>query len=348
MKKGTSILIKTKGLILTPLRVCMGWLIFSACWRRVVLKPEALNVLSPEYEGLKFNHFIPSSIGIEPMIKYLVLHPELLYIFLWAFTLVEGIVGLGLILGFFTRLAGFISTLLLGGIMLGAGWLGTTCVDEWQIGVFGISSGLVLFLGGGGPISLDHYFLKNHRWFAQNRLCRFLSSAPFFAKPQPGKKYALVLILAIGAFAFALITNQINVGGVWGPFDNPAAKPSLLLSNLSLDRSGDLKLRVYRNAGPDTYGAFVTCAQVLDPQGNKVLRFDSHYLGNLTQGQIQNFYMVKAEPNTQSLVVPLGALADIELKPWTYQHLKPGTYQVQLIGIDNEVWSAPVNISPAQ
>jgi thiosulfate dehydrogenase (quinone) len=345
MNKTAALITQGKGLILTPLRVSMGWLLFSAFWRRVVLKPEALQVLSPEYVGIKFNHFIPSSLGIEPMIKYLVLHPELLYVFLWVFTIIEGIVGIGLILGLFTRFVSLVSTLLLCGVMLGAGWLGTTCVDEWQIGIFGISAGIVLFLGGGGSISLDHYLTKNKAAFRNSRFCQFLSSGPFFEKPHSQKKHTLVLGLTIAVIAFTLITNQANVGGVWGPFKNPAIKPHISLSHLYLHRNGDLKMRIYRNAGPDTYGAFVVAVQVIDKNGRKVLRFDSNYLGNLSTNKIQNFYMVKVKPNKRSLLVPLGGLADIELSPFTYQDLKPGTYQVELIGIDNEVWSAPVEVS---
>ncbi len=345
MAKKASLINHGKGLILTPLRVCMGWLLFSAFWRRVVLKPEALQVLSPEYEGIKFNHFIPSSLGIEPMIKYMILHPEFLYVFLWIFTIIEGLIGIGLILGLFTRFVSLVSTLLLCGIMLGAGWLGTTCVDEWQIGVFGISAGLVLFLGGGGSISLDHYFTKTKAGFRNNRLCQFLSSGPFFEKPHPQKKHKLVLWLTIAAIAFTLITNQANVGGVWGPFHNPAIKPHISLSHLYLNRNGDLKMRIYRNGGPDTYGAFIVAVQVIDKNGKKVLRFDSDYLGHLSTQRIQNFYMDKVQPNTRSLLVPLGGLANVELTPPTYKDLSPGTYQVELIGIDNEIWSAPVEVS---
>jgi thiosulfate dehydrogenase [quinone] large subunit len=46
------------------------------------------------------------------------------------------------LLGLFTRPASLgVSSLALG-ILLGAGWLGTTCLDEWQIGVLGVAAGL--------------------------------------------------------------------------------------------------------------------------------------------------------------------------------------------------------------
>ncbi|WP_313566949.1 TQO small subunit DoxD, partial [Empedobacter sp.] len=47
------------------------------------------------------------------------------------------------------------------GILLGSGWIGTTCLDEWQIGVLGLAGGFTLFQAGSGKISLDYFFNKN-------------------------------------------------------------------------------------------------------------------------------------------------------------------------------------------
>lgn len=62
-----------------------------------------------------------------------------------AFTIIEGIVGLFIIFGLFTRLMSIGVFGLAMGILLGSGWIGTTCLDEWQIGVLGIATGFVLF-----------------------------------------------------------------------------------------------------------------------------------------------------------------------------------------------------------
>lgn len=43
-------------------------------------------------------------------------------------------------------------TLLAFGILLGSGWLGSTCVDEWQIGILGLAAGCTLLLTGDGHI----------------------------------------------------------------------------------------------------------------------------------------------------------------------------------------------------
>ena len=142
------------GIFTLSLRLIVGWTYFSAFWRRLVLE----NKLIPDtagYIGEKFNHFLPNSLGIKPIIEYLVTHPELLWWAMVVFTLIEGIVGLLYMLGFFTRLMSIGVFGLAFGILLGSGWLGTTCLDEWQIGILGVAAGFTIFLSGGGRFSLD-------------------------------------------------------------------------------------------------------------------------------------------------------------------------------------------------
>lgn len=143
------------GIFTLSLRLIVGWTYFSAFWRRLVLE----NKLIPDstgYIGEKFNHFLPNSIGIKPIIEYLVSTPDLLWWAMVIFTIIEGVVGLLYMLGFFTRLMSIGVFSLAFGILLGSGWLGTTCLDEWQIGILGVSAGFTIFLSGGGKYSLDY------------------------------------------------------------------------------------------------------------------------------------------------------------------------------------------------
>src|SRR5690606_20782218 len=147
------------GLFTLSLRWVIGWTYFSAFWRRLILD----NKLIPEeagYIGEKFNHFLPNALGIKPLIEYLVSNPDALQVSMVMFTIVEAIVGLLLILGLFTRLMSIGVCFLAMGILLGSGWLGTTCLHEWQIGVLGVATGFVLFLTGSSTYSLDNYFIK--------------------------------------------------------------------------------------------------------------------------------------------------------------------------------------------
>jgi thiosulfate dehydrogenase [quinone] large subunit len=145
----------------------IGWTYFSAFWRRVALE----NKLDPEtagYIGEKFNAFLPNALGIKPIIKYLVENPDALWINMVIFTIVEGIVGLAIMFGLFTRIMSIGVFGLAMGILLGSGWIGTTCLDEWQIGILGIATGFVLFLTGSGKYSLDNYLMKNNFSFYPN------------------------------------------------------------------------------------------------------------------------------------------------------------------------------------
>lgn len=82
--------------------------------------------------------------GIKPLIEYLVSNPDKLEFAMIAFTIVEAIVGLFIMLGLFTRLMSVGVFSLAMGILLGSGWLGTTCLDEWQIGVLGLAGGFTI------------------------------------------------------------------------------------------------------------------------------------------------------------------------------------------------------------
>ena len=159
------------GSLALAVRLVIGWTYFSAFWRRTILADK----LDPEaagYIGEKFNHFLPNALGIKPIIQYLVENPDILWINMVAFTIIEGIVGLFIIFGLFTRLMSIGVFGLAMGILLGSGWIGTTCLDEWQIGVLGIATGFVLFLTGSGKYSMDNYLISNNfsitkkKWFA--------------------------------------------------------------------------------------------------------------------------------------------------------------------------------------
>src|SRR5690606_40320682 len=113
----------------------------------------------PGYIGEKFNHFLPNALGIKPVIEYLVSNPEALQVSMVVFTVVEAVVGLCIMLGLFTRLMAVGVFFLAIGLLLGSGWLGTTCLDEWEIGVLGVGGGFVLLLTGCGTVSFDRSFI---------------------------------------------------------------------------------------------------------------------------------------------------------------------------------------------
>lgn len=322
------------GLYTLALRWVIGWTYFSAFWRRLILT----NKLIPEeagYIGEKFNHFLPNAIGIKPLIEYLVRHPESLQTAMVVFTIVEAIVGLFLILGLFTRLMSLGVMALAMGILLGSGWIGTTCLDEWQIGILGVAGGFVLFLSGSDVYSMDHFLRRENLPLTQKKWFPFMASGPLPIKHVAPK----VLFVSVLIFALTLFTNQYFHGGVWGTLHNKSVKPKIEISKVQASGT-ELLFRIYRVEGADVYGSFLIGIQILDEKKKMVYAFGQEDLSHFTTEQIQNHYVAKIKPGAHSLIIPLGAKADIKLKVPSLENAK--NYTLKLIDISGIEWEAAI------
>lgn len=323
---------KMSGLFSLPLRLVIGWTYFSAFWRRLVLE----NKLIPNeagYIGEKFNHFLPNALGIKPLIEYLVSHPEALQTAMVAFTIIEAIVGLLLILGLFSRLMSIGVVSLAMGILLGSGWLGTTCLDEWQIGVLGVSGGFVLYLTGSGFYSLDNYLIQKEFPFTKTKWFAFLGSGILPIKPLK----TLVLWASLLILGLTLFTNQYFHGGVLGKLHNKSVKPKVEISDIRYTEN-ELSFQVFRVEGADVYGSFLIEIQILDENKNWVKSFSQKELSSLKPHQIKNFYVAKVKPSRYSLVLPLGAKAVISLENVSVKK----NYTLKLIDISGAEWVAEI------
>lgn len=329
------------GLLTTALRWVTGWTYFSAFWRRLVLE----NKLNPEeagYIGEKFNHFLPNALGIKPMIEYLVSHPEALWWAMAIFTIVEGIVGLFFMLGLFTRANSIAVISLALGILLGSGWLGTTCLDEWQIGILGIAAGFTVFLSGGGHCSLDHYLSRKNERFANNRLCQWLGSGTLKLKEATLKQTTLIGALLI--FGLSLFTNQYFHGGVYGKLHNLSVRPHVTITEPELSK-GNLSFTVFRDEGADVYGSFLIGIQLKDKDGKVVFEQDQQQLSMLKPEQLSNSYVAKVKPGKHSLVLPLGAKARLKFSDPALQQ-PAGVYTITLTDISGLSWEQTVSAQP--
>lgn len=153
--------IETTQKYLPILRITLGWMYFSAFLRRTVNVPAKLNPSSPAYVGGKLITFIPHA--WQPIVGYLewvVSHPSILFPFLLLFTAVEAVFGLFMMLGFMTRLSGLVIALLAWSIGAAGGWLGPTCVDEWQIAAVEGAAALMFMFTGSRWLSIDQYLSK--------------------------------------------------------------------------------------------------------------------------------------------------------------------------------------------
>lgn len=324
------------GLYTLSIRLVIGWTYFSAFWRRLVLE----NKLDPDqagYVGEKFNHFLPNALGIKPLIEYLVTHPEILQVSMIIFTIVEALVGLLLILGFFTRLASAGVFFLALGILLGSGWLGTTCLDEWQIGVLGIAGGLVLFLSGSSIFSLDGFFTKKGISFTNKPWFLWMASGPLPLTFQKTK--ILVLTSSLLIFGVTLFTNQYFHGGVLGALHNKSVRPLIEISDVHIKNS-ELSFQVYRTEGADVYGSFLIGIQILNSENQTLYELNGEDLSRFPAENIHNYYVSEVKPGKHSLIIPLGARADLKLN--LDQHIITRGYTLKLIDVSGIEWTSPL------
>lgn len=324
------------GLYTLSIRLVIGWTYFSAFWRRLILE----NKLIPDeagYIGEKFNHFLPNALGIKPIIEYLVTHPDALQTSMVSFTIIEAIVGLFIILGMFTRLMAAGVFALAMGILLGSGWIGTTCLDEWQIGVLGIACGFTLFLTGSGTYSLDQYFKNKEYRFTQKKWFHYVGSGILPIRNL--KRFVLVGSLLI--FGLTLYTNQYFHGGVFGTLHNKSVKPKVEISNIKINPS-QVKFEVYRTEGVDVYGSFLIGIDLLNEKGEVIQSMNGAELSKFSKEKIHNHYVAKVKPGKHSLIIPLGSKADLTIDLKDNSSSSEEISMIKLTDISGAKWIAKI------
>lgn len=322
------------GLLSLALRLVVGWTYFSAFWRRTALA----NKLDPEvtgYIGEKFNHFLPNALGIKPIILYLVENPDMLWISMVVFTIIEGIVGLFIMFGLFTRIMSIGVFGLAMGILLGSGWIGTTCLDEWQIGVLGIATGFVLFLTGSGKYSIDYYLIENDFALTKKKWFAWFGSGILPIKESVFPK--IVLAGSLFILGMTLITNQVFHGGLWGTLHNKSVKPKLEITEGKITNN-KLSFEVFRTEGVDVYGSWAIAIELIDENNKTVVKYLQEDLSQLNKESIENYYIAKIKPGKHSLIIPLGAKAKLNLGNEALTSLHKGIYTLKITDISGAYW----------
>ena len=260
----------------------------------------------------------------------------------WAmvlFTLVEWVVGLLYMLGFFTRLMSIGVFSLATGILLGSGWLGTTCLDEWQIGILGVAAGFTIFLSGGGRYSVDYL---TERKFALRKKAGWLIWLTSGELPLKTKRFANISVAgAIVIFVLTLYTNQEFHNGVWGPLHNKSVKPKIEISDAQIENNS-LSFSVYRVEGADVYGSFLIGISLKDANGHVVLEKKGEELADFPIGNIDNKYIARVAPGKHSLVIPLGSKATLTVNDPAMGTLPKGKYELVLTDISGITWKKEI------
>lgn len=327
------------ALFTLALRLVVGWTYFSAFWRRMVIA-DKMNPEEAGYIGEKFNNFLPNALGIKPMIEFLVSNPDWLWWAMLIFTLIEAVVGLFIMLGLFTRVMALGVLSLAMGILLGSGWIGTTCLDEWQIGILGVATGFGLMLSGGGKYALDSVLMPkvvskigDKKWI------------PFFMSgdlPIAEKKLRkIVLPIALLILGLALYTNQVFHNGLWGNLHNMSVTPKVEISETKLT-DNTLSFQLFRVEGADVYGSFLIGIDLIDANGNKMIELDGEALAKFPKEDIANDYVAKIKPGKHSLIIPLGAKATLSISNEILKEMTAGEYQLKLTDISGLTWTEKV------
>jgi len=107
-----------------------------------------------------------------------------------------------------------------------------------------------------------------------------------------------------------LFTNQVFHGGVYGTLHNKSVKPKVEISNLK-QYQNKVSFDVMRIEGADVYGSFLIQIDFHNHQNEIIESLDMQELSNLDKQQISNYYVSKVTPHKHSLVLPLGAKANL-------------------------------------
>lgn len=305
-----------------PLRWVASWLFLSAVWRRFVLAPGKHDFQSDAWLGHKINDFLPhANAGFYHGLDYMMRNPEWLNVFTYVFTLTELVLGLLLLVGLFSRATGLLLVSLSIGLMHTAGWLGPTCLDEWQIASLLTTIGAVMTLYGTGSFSADSWLMDRDETLRHHIWWQWVSHPTF--DTQSGYFRTIVVGISMALTLYVMGMNQVHHGGVWGSLHNYSKKPDIQLSQLDIESDGSLQFEAFRDKGPEAYGTFIIEIRLTDADGNVIHTFDRQTLKHMEASSIQNEYVNKIRTDEHSLQIPLGARGTLHFELPAQKQLDP-------------------------
>ncbi|AUH00599.1 hypothetical protein CWC46_12735 [Prodigiosinella confusarubida] len=253
------------GVMALAVRLVSGWTYWGGASRRLIYDLAKLDPTSPAYLANKLVHAAPGmAFDLSGVMYWLLAHPVLLHIAIIFFTLVELVVGVGLIIGFATRFMSFIGLGLSVTLMIIFGWMGTTCLDEWTMAACGFAMSAVVLVTGGGKCAVDQLLLpmierSGARWLV------WLTSGPLPLTTRQVMKFASTM--AVISIVFTVGFYGYNFGALITPLgkrlDN--AHPTVTLSDATL-MDHHLRVATYIKTGPDTQGAYVTKVSLIQQE----------------------------------------------------------------------------------
>src|SRR5690606_21125124 len=140
-------------------------------------------------------------------------------------------------------------------------------------------------------------------------------------------------------FGLTLFTNQYFHGGVFGTLHNKSVKPKVEISNIRQDGS-QLTFQLFRVEGADVYGSFLIGIQILDENNQLVKLIGQDELARIPKEKINNHYVSKIKTGKHSIILPLGAKADLTIDLGEIKIKE--NYILKLIDISGIEWTAEI------
>jgi thiosulfate dehydrogenase (quinone) len=337
------------ALALLGTRFVQGFIFWGGASRRLIydFRPVdgvdlalKLDFSAPGFVAAKLTHALPGALWVQGPIEWTLTDPDLIVASVWLWTLAELAVGLGLIFGFMTRAAAFVSFWLNVSLMLIFGWMGSTCLDEWTMAVSGVAMSSALFIAGSGAYSLDER-LGRTAWAQRNGWLNWIASGPL---PEE-TLHKLALALAATCVAFTVLSYQVLFGAVISPLHSRVNfhRHHIALSAAAVSPTGAVTFSAYVDAGPDTGAAYVIAARLVDKTGATVTSWDGAALAALPPSAIRNSYPYawasRFKTETIGFSGQTGARAIITLP--AVAPVADGDYELVLEAINGAKWQAP-------
>ena len=250
------------------LRASIAWVMWGGAARRMFYIPKKLDMTSPAYMMNKILHAAPgASFGVGDIIHWLYGNPMLAHFSIWALTLAELAIAIFFALGLATRATALLSTAINVNLMVIFGWMGTTCLDEWNLSAYGFAMSLTVLVLGSGSFSIDNMLLKKCPKLNENIYFKLL-----FSGRLPFRLYKnLSVLFTVITLLFTVGFYHYYRGGVWTKFYSRTALKahSIKVTDITVN-NGIIKFNSYINGGPDTQGLYITDITLLN-KNNEVM-----------------------------------------------------------------------------
>jgi len=335
------------AIAMLAVRITLGFIYWGGGSRRFIYAPDKLNPDAHSWMANKFQSAMPGALfGSDQVISFLLLHFDLLYAGLIAFSAAELISGVMLMAGFLTRLAALASMGFSVLLMITFGWQGGTCVDEWTMATATLAMGTSLLLAGSGAYSIDNLLLRRDNWLATRPWFRWMGGSLPLPLSDRGYRF-LALALLAAVLAFTIGTYDYFRGSVVTAYHGGPVSPTkyhFTLSDAVLMPQA-VRFHAYLDAGSSDNPAHILEAELLAPDGSMLEHWDTQALSHLPAEALRNTYAYnKFAAGPYGLTAGMGAKAVIELPTINMPPAKPGMI-LRLTTVDGD--SFVTEVKPA-